>query len=195
MVKTKAIIFDCFGVLIMGGRNLLYQDFPHLQTEICDLERQSDYGMISRSDFNVAISKLTGIHQDEINTKYFKHTNVRNEPVIDIVRKIKTSGNHKVGLLSNIGTGWIDDFLPSDERTQLFDHEVLSSNVGLLKPDPAIFELMAKRLGVDTSECIMIDDVLSNVDGAERVGMRGIVFGSPDQLLFELERMADINNA
>ncbi len=189
---AKAIIFDCFGVLIMGGRSLLYQDFPDLKIEICDLERQSDYGMISRHDFNTAIAELTKLSLDEVHSRYFVESNVRNEPVLDIVRRFRRTGSHKTGLLSNIGSGWIDDFLPQKERVELFDSEVLSSSVGLLKPDPAIFELMAARLGVDVGECIMIDDALANVDGAERVGMKGIVFGSPDQLLFELDKLIGV---
>jgi len=41
-MAIKAIVFDCFGVLVMSGRTALYHDFPALKDQIHDNERQSD---------------------------------------------------------------------------------------------------------------------------------------------------------
>ncbi|MGB1489389.1 MAG: HAD-IA family hydrolase, partial [Acidimicrobiales bacterium] len=46
------------------------------------------------------------------------------------------------------------------------------------KPDERIYELTARKLGMSTSSCVMIDDLHHNVKGAEKTGMAGILFTS-----------------
>jgi 2-haloacid dehalogenase len=64
----------------------------------------------------------------------------------------------------------------------LFRDIVVSGDEKLLKPEPAIFELLASRNDIKLSESIFIDDSLKNVAGAEAVGMRGHHFTSPESL-------------
>lgn len=187
MVK-KAVIFDCFGVLVMSGRSLLYHDFQELSEEIRDLELSSDYGMISRDEFDQSVADLTGLTAADVRKKYWD-VNTRNEAAIDWAKKLKESGIYKVCLLSNIGKGWMDDFLPRAELSSIFDEVILSCDVGLRKPDSAIFELTANKLGVNPDECVMIDDVLENVDASERVGMDGILFGTTNQAMADFETL------
>lgn len=64
----------------------------------------------------------------------------------------------------------------------LFRDIVVSGDEGLLKPEPAIFELLADRNSIDLSQSLFIDDSLKNVVGAEAVGMKGHHFTSPESL-------------
>jgi len=193
-MAVKAIIFDCFGVLIMPGRTLLYQSFPQFETEISDLEHQSDYGMISRTKFNNSVAELVGITPDEVESRYYD-VNVHNEEAVEWVRELKSFGKYKIGLLSNVGRGWLDDFLTEIEQVDLFDEVILSSDVGLIKPDIKLFETAAERLGVEPYECVMIDDLLPNIDGAEAADMQGIVFTSTKLAKMELEHIIESTNA
>lgn len=193
-MAIKAIIFDCFGVLIMPGRTLLYQSFPQFKTEISDLEHQSDYGMISRSEFNNSIAELVGIASEEVESRYYD-VNVHNEEAVEWVRELKLSGRYKIGLLSNVGHGWLDDFLTETEQVDLFDQVILSSDVGLIKPDIRLFEIAAGRLGVEPFECVMVDDLLTNIEGAEVADMQGIVFASTKQARMELDHIIGSTNA
>ncbi len=193
-MAIRAIIFDFFGVLVLSGRGLLYHDFPALKNQIHDLERQSDYGIISRSEFNEAIGQLTHLSPETIEDRYWA-TSVRNESAIDWVKELKLSGMYKIGLLSNVGRGWLDDFMTVDQRLGLFDMEVLSSDVGMVKPALEMFELAARRLGVEPFDCVMIDDLLTNIDGAERVGMKGVLFGTTTQAQTELDIQIKLQDA
>ncbi len=185
-MAIKAIIFDCFGVLVMSGRAALYHDFPALKNQIYDNERQSDYGMTSRTELNDAIGQITHLSPQLIDERYWA-TSVRNESALAWATELKQSGEYKIGLLSNIGRGWLEDFLPAEERRSLFDAEVLSSDVNIVKPSLEIFEIAAQRLGVEPFECVMIDDMLVNIDGAERAGMGGILFGTTTQARRDLD--------
>ena len=64
----------------------------------------------------------------------------------------------------------------------LFNDIVVSGDEKLLKPEPAIFELLATRNGIDLSDSLFIDDSMKNVKGCEVVGMKGHHFTSPESL-------------
>lgn len=187
-MAIKAIIFDCFGVLIMSGGNSLKHDFPNLSQELRDLTLQSDYQYIDRKEYDQKIAEITGIPVSEVESRYWAK-NIRYEPVFEWIRSLKDEGIYKIGLLSNIGKEWLDDFLPEAERHDLFDGEILSGVVGIVKPDVRIFEMMAEHLGVETYECVMIDDLLSNTEGAARAGMATVLFGSVQDAKADLQRV------
>jgi len=180
-VAIKAIIFDCFEVLVISGHEDLRQKYPDVATELMDLSMQSDYGYISRIDYFQKVSKLTGLEVADIETKYWKNK-VLNSVLIDWIGQLKKENKYKIGLLSNIGYEGINMFISPKDRNDMFDAVVLSSEVHMMKPSVAIFEEMARRLELDPSECVMIDDVVANIDGATMAGMKGIVYGSPRQV-------------
>ncbi|MCQ2064937.1 MAG: HAD family phosphatase [Bacteroidaceae bacterium] len=67
------------------------------------------------------------------------------------------------------------------------DRYVISSHVGLAKPDPAIYRLLMDRYGLEPSECVFVDDRTDNVNAAVSLGMHGILFeGSAEKLEKEL---------
>jgi 2-haloacid dehalogenase len=66
---------------------------------------------------------------------------------------------------------------------------VLSHEVGLLKPDPRIYELALQRFGLRAERTVFIDDIPTNVDGARAAGLHGIHYQNPDQLRLELTKL------
>ncbi len=97
-----------------------------------------------------------------------------NEDMLALVRDLRAAGL-RTGLLTNnareLRALWWD-LLPYDE---LFDDVVDSSDVGLRKPNPAIYRLALDRLGATAHRTAFLDDIASNVDAAERVGMRSVL--------------------
>ena len=69
-----------------------------------------------------------------------------------------------------------------------FDGIIVSGRERLLKPDPAIFRLLLDRHGLTAEDCLFIDDVPANVEGARAVGMHGHRFLHPGGLAEELRR-------
>jgi putative hydrolase of the HAD superfamily len=70
--------------------------------------------------------------------------------------------------------------------TELVDHYVNSAEVGVRKPDPAIFHLVLGRLGVAPAEAIFIDDYHTNIEAAIQLGIPAIHFETPAQALTAL---------
>jgi epoxide hydrolase-like predicted phosphatase len=57
----------------------------------------------------------------------------------------------------------------------LFDDVVISSEVGLRKPDPAVYELAAERLGLPPAGCVFVDDLPGNLKPALALGMATVL--------------------
>ena len=63
---------------------------------------------------------------------------------------------------------------------------VVSGEVGFIKPDPRIFQILLDRNGIAAESAVFIDDVAVNAAAASRLGIHGIHFRSPDQLRRDL---------
>lgn len=88
----------------------------------------------------------------------------------DVVQEVRHR-NVTTALLSN---SWGRSLYPFDRITTAFDEVVISEDVGLRKPDPAIYQLMLDRLDVPASACVFVDDLPKNVDAARDLGIHAV---------------------
>jgi HAD superfamily hydrolase (TIGR01509 family) len=173
----RAVIFDCFGVLYVDVSQAYFAHFPELSVELHDLNRMADHGFIDRNTYIESVAKLTRVSLRET-TEAFAREHRINQPLVDYIRNtLKPS--YKIGLVSNIGRDWMRDFFDQHALHELFDTVVMSSEEGITKPNPLIFERAAERLGVSADECVMIDDAPENCKGAESTGMKTILYDPP----------------
>jgi putative hydrolase of the HAD superfamily len=108
---------------------------------------------------------------------------MRIEPsMTDILRTARASGL-RTGLLSN---SWGLDYERGDWDT-LFDAVVISGEVGLRKPDPAIYALAAQRLDLPPEQIVFVDDLRPNVHAAVAAGMVGVQHVDVGTTIDELE--------
>ena len=108
----------------------------------------------------------------------------REQPMFDVVRRARQHGL-RTALLSN---SWGMDY-PREEWDEIFDAVVISGEVGMRKPEPAIYFHTAELLAVPPSECVFVDDLPSNVQAAVEVGMVGVRFIGVEQAVGELEAL------
>jgi 2-haloacid dehalogenase len=69
-----------------------------------------------------------------------------------------------------------------------FDGVVVSADEGLVKPDPAIFELFLKRFGLAAGDCLFVDDSPANIESARKLGIAAHHFVDAASLEIELRR-------
>lgn len=189
----KAIIFDCFGVLYRDRKELLYELVPlEKMQDLRDIVSANDHGFISREDYYVKIAELTGKTIEDIR-KVEGLEHIRDENMIAYTQTFKPE--YKVGMLSNIDVDTMQRLFPEPDRSRLFDVFVMSGEVGVAKPMPEIFELAAEQLGLDPEECVMIDDLPVNIEGAQLAGMHGLVFSSQRQLVADLDQLLGRSDA
>lgn len=184
----KAVIFDCFGVLVTNGHQALDEVFrptPQQWSEISRIGHQADLGKYSVGQVAQMYAKLLGRTTEEV-MEVFAGKPV-NKPLLELIAQLKSSG-YKIGFLSNISRGYLDDYFQKGER-QLFDSWVLSNEVGLIKPDVRIYHLAANQLGLEPKNCLFIDDMSINVVGAQQAGMQAYQYKGLDDLKAHLANL------
>jgi putative hydrolase of the HAD superfamily len=77
----------------------------------------------------------------------------------------------------------------------LADVVVISSDVGVRKPSRRIYAIACERLGVAPANCVMVDDIEHNLDGAARLGIAGVLHTSAAQTVRELDERFGIRAA
>jgi HAD superfamily hydrolase (TIGR01509 family) len=70
-----------------------------------------------------------------------------------------------------------------------FEHVYLSHEIGLIKPNRSAYEYVLVKLNVKPEEAIFIDDKEENIRGAEKLGIKSILYQNPDQLKHEIEKI------
>lgn len=93
-------------------------------------------------------------------------------PNLELVRRLRPG--YKLSVLSNADLT-LRARLERDGLDRLFDDIVVSAEVGVAKPEPAVFHLAVERLGLDAAECVFVDDWDKNVEAARAVGMRAVL--------------------
>ncbi|PYN99966.1 MAG: hypothetical protein DMD91_11590 [Candidatus Rokuibacteriota bacterium] len=187
--KLRAVIFDYGGVVRREDRADYGEideacRFPRgaLWSALHDIPeyRLSREGAIDRDAYRAAARrKLATNAADEARADAALEALDRysaSQPLIEpamrvLLERLRAAGRVKLGLLSNALRGGTER-LRAAGVTQLFDDAIISADVGLAKPDPAVFLLAAERLGVEPGACLMIDDQNQHVEAAITAGLR-----------------------
>jgi putative hydrolase of the HAD superfamily len=90
------------------------------------------------------------------------------------------------GILSNMGDNVLENMEREFEWLANFDVLVWSFQLGIAKPDPAIYLHILGKLGTEAGETLFIDDKQVNIDAARALGMKAIVFTTVAQLRKDL---------
>jgi putative hydrolase of the HAD superfamily len=88
----------------------------------------------------------------------------------------------KTGILSNMLADMLAKLRAETDWLPLFDVQVYSCDLGLAKPDEAIYARLIEELGVAPSRTLFVDDISANVEGARRAGLQAVLFESEPQL-------------
>jgi putative hydrolase of the HAD superfamily len=108
-----------------------------------------------------------------------------NEPMIELMRELKAEGL-KMAMLTNNVREWEPlwrSMLPVDE---IFEEIVDSAFVGCRKPERRIYELTLERIGMPAAACLFVDDLHTNCEGAEAIGMSAVHFRDNEQAIGEI---------
>lgn len=139
-------------------------------------------GFITENEAKLQYQKLMGLSELESERLFYyvKQTQLLIYGTVELIGKLKASGYRVFALTDNVHE--IVSFLKSTYTFwELFDGAIVSAEVGLLKPQPEIYQLLLNLYGLKASETVFIDDMPHNVQGAEAVGISAIQFKNSAQ--------------
>jgi putative hydrolase of the HAD superfamily len=195
----KALVFDCFGVLYPDtywtiASSYLGANYSGREQELHDLVKRADLGHITRDDLWAEFSVIIGKSKTDVYEE-LKEMGGLDQKLLNFIESKKAS--FKIGMISNVGHGFLESMFADKPAPYYFDSIVLSSDVGLVKPDRRIYEYAARDLQLELSQCLFTDDLQKNVDGAEQAGMKAILYKNFDQYRSDIEQLlltSDANN-
>ena len=198
--SIKAIIFDFGNVLLeWDPRNVYKRYFPDdpegmeqflKEINFMDWNLQQDKGRPFKEGVSLLSEKFP--HHSHLIQAYHDHwIDSVGESIIgtvEILKQLKQAGYPLYGL-----SNWSAETFPHAREKydffDLLDGMVISGEVGHIKPDPEIFQLMLDKIGRPAQECLLIDDSLANIDQAKSMGFAVIHFQTPEQLTAALQEL------
>ena len=184
----RHLLFDIGGVLL----NLDYGPAVERVLPLCDpalgLNSRSFFGLVERDpmlaeyergrvspeDFHRHFARVTGYrggYAEFVETWY--HVLSGNQPMIQFAREL--SARRPVYLASNAGVIHHPRMFRDFPALGFRRGEVISCEIGAVKPERAFYERTLDRLGLRAAECLFLDDRPENVAGAEACGIRSIL--------------------
>jgi epoxide hydrolase-like predicted phosphatase len=182
----KAIIFDFFGVICSDEYwQFVKADKNDTDGQFNKLSNDLNLGNISWDDFVDEVARDTGQEKEQVRKMYGSQ---KINP--DMVRLIGTlRKKYKTALLTNANKEQLHQIIQGIGLEKVFNEIVVSSDVGMVKPDERIFQLTLSKLQVDPQEAVFIDDISRYVYAAKDIGMHGIVYSDYGQMKAELMRL------
>jgi epoxide hydrolase-like predicted phosphatase len=200
-MTTKAVIFDMGGVLVRtenrAPRSQAAGELGMTYEQLADLvfgspsAQQATVGLISveqhwenlRQDLGLSPQQLSRLKEG------FWGGDVLDKNLANYIQSLRP--HYKTALLSNAWPDLRHKILQEWKLDDTFDELIISSEVGLRKPDPRIFRLALKRLKVAAGEAVFVDDFVENIESAQAEGLQTILFHSASQARQDLSRLLD----
>jgi 2-haloacid dehalogenase len=188
LASRPVLIFDLGGVVLDWNPRHLYRKLipdevarEWFLTEVCSpaWNLQMDTGKPSAE----AVAELSARFPDQaglISAYWDRWPEMLGGPIpgtSELVAELAKSGRELYAISNFNGEVWpatVDAF----PVLNCFKDIVISSFVGVCKPDPRIFALALRRFGVAARDCLFIDDVAANVAGAQAAGIAAVQFTS-----------------
>ncbi len=177
----KAVIFDCFGVLVGKGFENTYRSAggdPTRDRNFIDSTLNSaNLGLISDQEFREAMAGKIGISVKDWRVAV-ETVELPNEELLAFIKNLRPK--YKTAILSNANLGVLGRKIGVEHLKECFDEVIVSAEIGLVKPDPKIYTFTADKLGVAPEECVFVDDKQIFLDAANKLNMHVILYSDFD---------------
>lgn len=193
-------IFDCFGVIcdpfLMGWYKYNSAQHDFVDERLHEVLKNFDLGKFSEEDIldHFLTYKGVDLNKSELQEAIDSYLKFDTQ-LLDVIKQLKAAG-HKIVLLSNANHTFFDrKIYPTfPEFKNIFDEIVISSQVGMVKPESEIFLYTLEKTNTRPEEALFIDDSESNVVAAVKLGMNGYLYTNRDAFVDFLKNGSDAYN-
>lgn len=187
-IMVTTVLIDFFGVIHLDTLNSwLTHHAANLHTQAQNIGHAADLGEISGEDFFANIGSLTNDDIETVRAEFECYEGV-NQPVVELLKRLQAA-DYTIGLISNSSVEYVERLIRKYQLRPLFDHVIVSANLGIAKPAAGIYERALQVCEARAEEAVFIDDRQENADGATRVGITGLKFTSTTELERDLREL------
>ena len=190
-MTIDTVVFDLGNVLVRWDRRLIYEqliddptELDRILDEVLTLDDNEElYRGVPLAEVTAALAARHPDHAeliDAFRTRWVETLGGVIHETVAIVEQLR--GRVRLFALSNWGRETFDLGRPRLPFLDGFDGLVISGREGVVKPDPAIFELLCRRHEVDPARALFTDDSPANVTAAAALGFTTVLFESPARL-------------
>ena len=168
--------------------NLLGLSVPDFEQRYWKSRREFDEAGLTPEEYwnGVAPRPLSAAEIEQVQRIDSASWSHPNAPMPDWARQVRAK-DIRIGLLSNMPSP-VRDYIVQCPWLPVFDHLTFSCDVRRTKPAPEIYEHSLTGLGVSASDALLLDDRPENIRAAEALGIHGILFTTPGDLVHEVIR-------
>lgn len=136
-----------------------------------------DAGLIDMAETVRRIAARTGLDPAEVQAVMdaVPEALAPNPATVALLRRLRMAG-HRLFFLSNMPAPYAAHLSRTHDFLRGFEDGLYSSEVRVIKPDPAIFRLALERFDVSARQTLFIDDHLGNIEAANRLGLPALLF-------------------
>lgn len=193
---TKTFIFDLGNVIVPFNHRKIVEKLQcvcekaseEIFAETISSSFVQDYnlGKITSAEFFDSVNRGLKLKMNFADFSQAWNCTFDVEPIISEQFVKKLSESYRLLVLSDTNELHFDFIRENFSILDYFDEFVLSHRVGAVKPSAEIFQAVIEKVECLPNECIFIDDIEKNVEGARRYGMNALQFVSVEQLEAEL---------
>lgn len=197
-MSIRAVFFDLGGVILrtefQAPRQQLAERLGMEYDDLVKIVFDSDSGIkatmgeiSSEEHWNSVMKRLKRPASELIAVRdEFFAGDIIDRTLLVYLRSLR--GKYKTGLISN-AWGDLRDYIIRERFDDAFDKMIISAEVGVAKPEPKIFQIALEQFGVKPNEAVFVDDFLINIEGCEKVGIKGIHFQDTESTLRQLKKL------
>jgi epoxide hydrolase-like predicted phosphatase len=195
----KCVISDLGNVILTFDSSVFYRQIAEsspytpeqmakIVTENSGLLSAFGTGRISPQEFYKEVSDKLQLSSDfESFFSVYNNVFVLMPKVLKTLKKLKKK--YRLILLSNTDVKHVGFIKQKFPEIFFFDDYVLSYEVGLMKPDPEIYQIALKKAKARAGECLFIDDLEENIEMAAEMGIQTILLKPQTDLEAELRQL------
>jgi HAD superfamily hydrolase (TIGR01509 family) len=197
--KIQAIIFDIGRVLVrldiaeamkgLAGKISLSPEETWSAIEHDPSWRDWQEGRMAPRDWQLHICRRLGVEMSFEQFSEIWNRVLDPNPNIEPALLEELSRKYRLAVLSNTDPIHVAALEKNFDFFRYFSQRIYSCSVGASKPSPIIFREALRACKVTAENAVYVDDVPAYVDAARQLGMKGIVFQSPQQLVGDLKSL------
>ncbi|MGY2573213.1 HAD family hydrolase [Vibrio sp. C8] len=190
-VEIKNVVFDIGNVVVRWAPleiiRLTFGDNNAVEEKAKSIFQSETWfrlnkGQITENDAKAQYKEALGLTELECERLFYyvKQTQILIHGSVDLIKRCKSAGLNVLALTDNVHE-IVSHLKNTYTFWDLFDGAIVSADVGLLKPQPEIYQTLLSQYELKASQTVFIDDMPYNVKGAESIGMAAIQFENVSQ--------------